>query len=272
MAIAPTPSAAHWEQVAAEGPDGKAPTTWRRHCDRLNRELVERCLPPGAERGARAERRGSILKTDCFVESLGEGLLPTLAARSEHVVAVDVSPTAVERATVRHPALEAVVADVRALPFADDAFDAVVSNSTLDHFASQAELEAALRELRRVLRPGGTLVISLDNPANPVVGVRNLLPARLRYGSGLVPYFVGATAGPWRLPRLLDAAGFDVDATGTLMHCPRVLAVPLAARADTAHRGRARLLTALHAFEALERTPLRRHTGHFVWARATARP
>ena len=63
-----------------------------------------------------------------------------------------------------------------------------------------------------MLRPGGTLVISLDNPANPVVGVRNLLPARLRYGSGLVPYFVGATAGPWRLPRLLDAAGFDVGA------------------------------------------------------------
>jgi SAM-dependent methyltransferase len=266
MAIAPSPSAEHWERVAAQGPDGKDPTTWRRHCDRLNRELVERCL---------AERpHASILKTDCFDESLGEGLLPTLAARADRVVAVDVSPTAVERAGARHPSLEAVVADVRSLPFADDAFDAIVSNSTLDHFASLAELEDALRELRRVLRPDGTLVISLDNPANPVVGLRNLLPARLRYGSGLVPYFVGATVGPWRLPRLLGAAGFDVHDSGTLMHCPRVAAVPLAARADAGARplARERLLSALHAFEALERTPLRRHTGHFVWARATARP
>jgi SAM-dependent methyltransferase len=272
MAVAPEPSVAHWDDVAAGATAvGQHPATWRRHCDRLNRELVERCLDAAAAPGGAP--LAAVLKTDCFDESVGEGLFGTLAARAERVVAIDVSPTAADRAAARHPALEAVVADVRALPFAEGAFDAVVSNSTLDHFPTRVDLVAALVELRRVLRRGGTLVISLDNPANPLVAARNVLPGRVRYGSGLVPYYVGATAGPWRLPRLLRDAGFAVEEHGTLMHCPRVLAVPLAARADAARRPGAgtRLLGALHACEALERTPLRRHSGHFVWARATAR-
>jgi SAM-dependent methyltransferase len=96
----------------------------------------------------------------------------------------------------------------------------VVSNSTLDHFDDLGEVAVALAELRRVLRPGGTLVVSLDNLANPIVGVRNLLPSRVRYGSGLVPYYVGATCGPWRMARMLDAAGFDVRSRGAMMDGP----------------------------------------------------
>jgi SAM-dependent methyltransferase len=259
-----SPSPEHWEAVAVRWRADRPQTTWRRHADRLNRELVARELPG---------RLGAVLKTDLFDEAVGDGLARTILARSARLSAIDLAPTTVERAVARHPAIAGAVADVRRLPFPDGTFDGVVSNSTLDHFDELGEVAVALAELRRVLRPGGTLVVSLDNLANPIVGVRNVLPSRVRYGTGLVPYYVGATCGPWRMARMLDEAGFDVRARGAKMHCPRVVAVPLCDAADRSGRPRSaeRLLRGLHAFEALERLPTRWLTGHFVWARAVAR-
>lgn len=50
-------------------------------------------------------------------------------------------------------------ASVAALPFASETFDAVVSNDVLCHAA--VDEAAALAEMRRVLRPGGSLVVNL---------------------------------------------------------------------------------------------------------------
>ena len=87
-------------------------------------------------------------------------------------------------------------ADVRSLPFADGTFDVVVSNSTLDHFRSRKELIASMRELNRVTRPGGELVLTLDNRANPVVAFRNALPFHWLNRIRVLPYYVGVTCGP----------------------------------------------------------------------------
>ena len=46
-------------------------------------------------------------------------------------------------------------ADVRRLPLADNRVDVVLSNSTLDHFDTEQEIEESLHELARVLKPGG---------------------------------------------------------------------------------------------------------------------
>lgn len=99
---------------------------------------------------------GRILKTDLFDEACGEGIQPLLASRARTTVGVDLSVSAVRFARYSHPGLLAAAADVRHLPFSDGVFDAVVSNSTLDHFPCHRNILAAVRELYRVLREGAS--------------------------------------------------------------------------------------------------------------------
>ena len=68
------------------------------------------------------------------------------------VVAVDLSPRMVELA--RERGVDASVGDVQALPFEDGEFDVVVAAWMLYHVL---DLDAALAEIARVLRPGGAL-------------------------------------------------------------------------------------------------------------------
>jgi hypothetical protein len=45
--------------------------------------------------------------------------------------------------------------------------------SVHDHFSSPSEIAASLREINRVLRPGGALLMTLDSGMNPMVAARN---------------------------------------------------------------------------------------------------
>ena len=65
------------------------------------------------------------------------------------------------QASLSRPALDFVRADVHDLEFADDAFDVVVANHMLYHLE---DLDRGLAELRRVLRPGGTLLAATNGP------------------------------------------------------------------------------------------------------------
>ncbi len=59
------------------------------------------------------------------------------------------------------PAL--VQADLRALPFKDNSFDRAIAVATYHHIETPAERLLSLRELRRVLKPGGEAFITLWN-------------------------------------------------------------------------------------------------------------
>lgn len=58
--------------------------------------------------------------------------------------------------------LTVVQADARALPFADECFDIVTIFEVIEHVPAGTE-PAVLREVRRVLRPGGMLLLSTPN-------------------------------------------------------------------------------------------------------------
>ena len=93
---------------------------------------------------------GSVLEVGCGTGWFAARVHDELGAE---VVAVDQSERMVELA--RERGLEARVADVQALPFGDGSFDAVAANWMLYHVP---DLDLGLREIARVLRPGGRLV------------------------------------------------------------------------------------------------------------------
>jgi len=58
-------------------------------------------------------------------------------------------------------------ADVRSLPYCDNTFDFAVSVATYHHVKGKADKLAALRELKRVLKPGGETFITVWNRWQP---------------------------------------------------------------------------------------------------------
>lgn len=96
---------------------------------------------------------GPILDAGCGTG----GLLARLAPRPA-LYGLDFAPSAAARAAAKSGAAIAC-GSINALPFADASFAAVVSADVLCHAA--VEPPAALAELRRVLRPGGRLVLNM---------------------------------------------------------------------------------------------------------------
>ena len=252
------PSAPDWEEFGRALAPSPSAALWRTFCDALN---------AGWLRGHLADRRWTAaLKTDAFDEAVGAGVHTLLREAADSACWMDTSQSVCRLAALRFPRLTAVACDVRRLPFRAGAFDLVVSLSTLDHFTSLDELRAALDCIHRVMKPGGCLLITLDNLENPLVRLRNAIPWRLLTRVGLVPYPVGVTAGATALRVLLQSAGFEVRQTSTLMHVPRAPAVAVAAVLGrlSAQLGWGLFRRACTSFEVLGELPTARWTANYV--------
>lgn len=101
----------------------------------------------------------SVLDAGCGV---GYGSTDLATEPPPWYVGLDRSVDAIRVARGRYRALgrRFLVADVSALPFKDDQFDVVLSFEVVEHLGT---VDLYLRELRRVLRPGGTCVVSTPN-------------------------------------------------------------------------------------------------------------
>jgi SAM-dependent methyltransferase len=117
---------------------------------------------------------------------------------------------------------EFVIADLcgPAAAFADGSFDVVLSSFTLEHFADPA---AAMANLRRWLRPGGTLVATTVNLRHPFVaaylglpgGLRRAIQPLVKASAADAHPLVGACNDPATIRRTLADAGFvDIRLTG----------------------------------------------------------
>ncbi|MFI9779276.1 class I SAM-dependent methyltransferase [Streptomyces sp. NPDC051956] len=105
--------------------------------------------------------RAAVLDCSCGIGTQAIGL----ALRGHRVTGTDLSPRAAARAireaTRRSLTLHTAAADMRHLPFPDGRFDTVVcADNSLPHLLTEQDVHAALTEMRRVLRPGGLLLVS----------------------------------------------------------------------------------------------------------------
>ena len=107
--------------------------------------------------GARLDRPGlRLLDAGCGTGGFLLWACDTASLGS--VAGVDVSDEALRLAQARLPGVDLHLAPVSSMPFADAAFDLVVLNDVLQHIRED-DVERSLLELRRVLAPGGALLV-----------------------------------------------------------------------------------------------------------------
>lgn len=149
---------------------------------------------------------------DVLEAGCGEGYgADLLAGPARRVVAVDYDAATVAHVRARYPGVEVVAANLAALPLPDSSVDVVVNFQVIEHLWDQPHFVA---ECRRVLRPGGMLLMSTpnritftpgsDTPVNPF-HTRELNASELR--------------------ELLEDGGFRVEGMFGVFHGPRLVAM-----------------------------------------------
>ena len=124
-------------------------------------------------------------KPDCLEIGCGNGAVSVHFARkyASAVVGTDVDPEQVELAqkgVVALPNVKFLVADATSLPFEDSRFDVVMSFQVMHHIANWLD---AMREARRVLKPGGYFIYSDIIFTEPVARLGRFLLKR--FGSNM---------------------------------------------------------------------------------------
>ncbi len=138
------------------------------------------------------------------------------------VVGVELDTPLLDRARSAVPGVRVLSADVRALPFADGAFDRIVFTEVIEHIADDA---AALRELARVCAPGGVMALTTPNadyplawdPINRVLEVVGAQPIRTGLLSGIWANHERLYE-PEQLARLAADSGWIVEEARAFTH------------------------------------------------------
>ena len=184
-------------------------------------DVMNRVMTAGLDqRWRRATVREAVRPGDRVLDACcGTGDLAVAArkAAAGEVIGVDFSERMLERARRKAPEVEWVRADVLALPFGDAIFDAAVVGFGVRNVE---DLAAGLKELRRVLRPGGRLgILEITKPRGPLAVFYKLwfdrivpLLGRVLPGGAAYTYLPASVRrfpGPEELADLLRTCGFE---------------------------------------------------------------
>ena len=121
-----------------------------------------------------------------------------------NLTAIDISLDFVKKASLRtNHRTQWAVADAMKTPFLPEVFDAIVGSSILHHL----NVEWALQEFWRILRPGGSVALAEPNMLNPQVFVMKNVPVIKRW-MGEDPDETAFVR--WLLARTLRKVGFEV--------------------------------------------------------------
>ena len=146
----------------------------------------------------------TVLEAGCG-EGYGANLLAGTARR---VLALDYDELTASHVRRAYPNVDVVRGNLAYLPMADGAVDVVANLQVIEHLWDQ---EGFLLECRRVLRPGGTLLVTTPN--------------RITFSPGrdtpLNPFHTRELS-PSELDGLLREAGFSVNTLAGLRHGPAI--------------------------------------------------
>lgn len=126
-----------------------------------------------------------------------------LARSGAEVIAIDVSPELlnIARSNCSAPNVRYEIQNAYDLSYNDSVFDSVIGSSVLHHL----EIEDAVREIYRVLKPNGTIFFTEPNMLNPQIAIQKNVPwvkRKLGDSPDETAFF------RWPLRRLLEVTGF----------------------------------------------------------------
>ena len=163
--------------------------------------------PAGRLRLARRVKMiSSHLKPGMTVLELGCGagyFTQELARSGADIIAIDVSPELLEIARTKCSSqnVEYQIQNAYALSYSEAVFDSVVGSSVLHHL----EIEEALRDIYRVLKPRGSIYFTEPNMLNPQIAIQKNIPwikRKLGDSPDETAFF------RWKLWRLLERIGY----------------------------------------------------------------
>jgi demethylmenaquinone methyltransferase / 2-methoxy-6-polyprenyl-1,4-benzoquinol methylase len=183
-------------------------------------DVMNRVMTAGLDRRWRAATVAQVVRPgDRVLDACcgtGDLAVAALRAGARDVSGLDFSEAMLERARSKEPAVEWVRGDLLALPFADETFDSATVGFGIRNVE---DIEAALRELRRVLRPRGRLgILEITMPRGPLAPFYRLwfdrvvpLLGRLLPGGSAYTYLPASVRrfpSPEALSDLLASSGF----------------------------------------------------------------
>ncbi len=174
----------------------------RDYYEELWERLPDDLEPPDLEL-RRSFARAEIGPSDQVLDlGCGAGdLINDLRATAASVVGVDVAEAALRRARARHPELAFYRTEIDGeLPLGDNSFDVVWSSEVIEHVADTARW---MSEARRVLRPGGRLLLTTPSHGRLKLAVGGLERYSEPLGDHLHLYTARSLRG------LLAEFGFD---------------------------------------------------------------
>lgn len=198
-----------WAGVGERFPDLGGAASTRYYADNEQRLFTDYFAPLAGLK---------ILKTDLWDEAKNTRILAWASRRGADTYGIDISrPTVIQAAAAFDAGpgrLQAAVGDVRDLPFNNDAFDAIYSMGTIEHFDAT---EQAVAEMARVLKPGGRAIIGVPNRHDPFL--RPLLSAALQ-AIGMYGYGFEKSYSRRGLRLMLERCGFEVITETAIMFIP----------------------------------------------------
>jgi SAM-dependent methyltransferase len=211
----------------------------------------------------------SVLKTDLFAEAVcpSRSFTWEILKACGSITGIDISSQICEQAAQTSAnllpghTLTCVTCDLRQMPFAGDSFDIIISDSTLDHYKCKKDIEIALKELIRVLKPGGTIVVTMDNKTNFTEPL-----FRLWIILGMAPFFIGKTFSMRELKKAISGNGLEISDSDYLIHNPRFFTKLMISifRRVSPRKSDGWINRALRFFDSLNNRATRSLTGQFI--------